>query len=89
MGRSWVASIAFYLALGWLPLVAVIPLVTAVESFTLAMLLIGGVLYTAGVAFFAWKRLPFRRAIWHGFVLAAACFQYAAVISVVAGDPSG
>jgi len=87
--RSWVASIAFYLALGWLPLVAVIPLITAVEPVTLVMLLVGGVLYTIGVAFFAWKRLPFRRAIWHGFVLVAACFQYAAVASVVGGDSSG
>jgi hemolysin III len=57
--RSWAASIAFYLALGWLPLVAIIPLITAVEAFTLAMLVIGGLLYTVGVAFFAWKRLPF------------------------------
>ena len=84
MGRSWAASIAFYLALGWLPMVALVLLTTAVETFTLAMLLVGGLLYTVGVGFFAWKRPPFRRAIWHGFVLAAACFQYAAVVSVVA-----
>jgi hemolysin III len=47
------------------------------------LLLIGGALYTLGVPFYIWERLPFRRAIWHCFVLAAAAAHYAAVLTGV------
>ena len=47
------------------------------------LLVIGGMLYTIGVPFYAWKQLPFRRAIWHGFVMAAAGVHYAAVLTGV------
>lgn len=43
----------------------------------------GGVFYTAGVVFFAWKSLRFSTAIWHGFVLAASgCFFAAIAVAV-------
>ena len=45
------------------------------------LLLAGGLIYTAGVAFFLWESLPFHYAIWHGFVLAATWLVYAAVIA--------
>jgi hemolysin III len=41
---------------------------------------IGGVLYTVGIGFHVWRALPFHNAIWHGFVLVAASFQYAAIL---------
>jgi YjbE family integral membrane protein len=47
------------------------------------VLAIGGALYTLGVPFYAWERLPFRRAIWHCFVLVAAAVQYAAILTGV------
>jgi hemolysin III len=47
------------------------------------LLLIGGALYTLGVPFYIWERLPFRRAIWHCFVLVAAGVHYAAVLTGV------
>ena len=45
----------------------------------------GGVLYSAGVIFHAWRGLRFQNAIWHGFVLTAALCHYAAVVTSVAG----
>ena len=46
---------------------------------------IGGLLYTAGVPFYASKTMKYAIAIWHGFVVAAsACFFAAIAISVVA-----
>jgi hemolysin III len=57
-----------------------------VEWETLTLIAIGGSLYTIGVLFHVWDRLPFQNAIWHGFVLAAASVHYAAVVnSVLAG----
>jgi hemolysin III len=39
----------------------------------------GGVLYTVGVTFYLWRRLPFHSAIWHAFVLAGAACHYLAI----------
>jgi hemolysin III len=76
-------SIAFYLALGWVGLAAVAPLVPFVQVSTLALLGVGGVLYSAGVVFHLWERLPFQNAIWHAFVLVAAAVHYAAVLEEI------
>jgi len=45
----------------------------------MALIVAGGVVYTLGVAFFLWERLPFNTAIWHGFVLAASVMFFVAV----------
>jgi hemolysin III len=50
---------------------------------TLILLLVGGVIYSAGVVFHLWRGLRFQNAIWHGFVLAAAGCHYAAILLVV------
>ena len=76
-------SIGFYLALGWAGLVAIAPLVPFVQVSTLVLLGAGGLLYTAGVAFHLWERLPFQNAIWHAFVLVAAGVHYAAVLEEI------
>jgi hemolysin III len=47
------------------------------------LLLVGGVLYTVGVVFHLSERLPYRNAIWHGFVLAASACHFAAVLDAV------
>jgi hemolysin III len=82
-------SIAFYLALGWAGLAAVAPLVPFLQTSTLVLLGIGGLLYTAGVAFHLWERLPFQNAIWHAFVLVAAGVHYAAVLEEIVVSHTG
>jgi hemolysin III len=76
-------SIGFYLALGWAGLVAIAPLVPLVHVSTLVLLGAGGLIYTAGVAFHLWERLPFQNALWHACVLAAAGVHYAAVLKEI------
>jgi hemolysin III len=83
-GRYDRLATASYLVLGWLVLVAIEPLVRAVSAAGLALLAAGGVLYSAGVGFHLWRRLPGQNAIWHGFVLAAAACHYAAVMIEIA-----
>lgn len=75
--------IAFYVALGWLVVAALGPMLEGVPLAGLILLAIGGALYTIGIPFYVWERLPFRRAIWHGFVMAAAAVHYAAVLTGV------
>lgn len=76
-------SIVLYLALGWIGLIAVDPFRTALDARTLVLLALGGIVYTAGVAFHLWRRLPYQNAIWHSFVLVAAGIHYVAVIGLI------
>jgi hemolysin III len=83
-GRLETLSIAAYLLLGWTILVAIDRLITAVSLRAFVLLTAGGILYSVGVLFFRWHRLPHQRAIWHGFVLTAAACQYFAILDVLA-----
>jgi hemolysin III len=76
-------STALYLVQGWAVLAAWEPLRSALPGGVLTLLMVGGVLYTIGVVFHLWNRLPYQNAIWHGFVLSAASCHFAAVIGVV------
>jgi hemolysin III len=75
--RFW---IGIYLALSWLVLIAAKPMLAAVPWIALMLLLIGGGLYMLGVTFYVSNRLKFKRAIWHGHVVAAAGAHWAAVL---------
>lgn len=80
-------SIALYIAMGWVAVIAVKPVLATVPLGCLLLLFLGGVAYTAGVIFFAWERLPYNHAVWHVFVLAGSAFQFFAVLLYVL--PSG
>jgi hemolysin III len=82
-GRFDRLSIALYLALGWSGIVAYESVVSSLPSTTLWLIAAGGVLYSAGVIFHAWRRLRFQNAIWHSFVLLAAVCHYSAVVDLV------
>jgi hemolysin III len=73
-------STVIYLLMGWLAVIALKPLLAAVPASGLLWLLAGGLLYTLGVVFYAWKRLPYNHVIWHLFVLAGSTCHYVAVL---------
>jgi hemolysin III len=78
LGRGlWVP---LYLGLGWIAVIALKPLFAGVSLLALTLLAAGGLIYSLGVIVYARPSLKFRRAIWHGFVVAAAATQYAAVL---------
>lgn len=62
-------SLITYLVMGWLALVAVYPLALSLSTGGLVLLAVGGVVYSLGVIFYVWDRVPFNHAIWHLFVL--------------------
>lgn len=78
-------SVALYVLMGWLAIVAIKPLMQALSTFELAWLLAGGLCYTGGVAFYVWKSRPYTHAIWHVFVLAGVACHFVAVLSVISG----
>jgi hemolysin III len=75
--RFWVG---LYLALGWLVLVAIKPMIEGLSWVALLLLAIGGLVYSTGTIFYLMRRLKFRRAIWHGHVIGGAGLHYAAVL---------
>ena len=82
-GRLVRTSYVLYLAQGWAIIAAFGPFVAAVSGRVLALLVIGGVLYTLGVIFHLWERLPYHNAIWHVFVLVASACHFAAIVDAV------
>jgi hemolysin III len=82
--RYPILSTGGYVLMGWLALIALKPLLQAVPTIGLIWLLAGGLMYTLGVAFYAWKRIPYNHVIWHLFVMAgSACHYFAVVYSVI------
>lgn len=81
-------SVLLYLGMGWLVLIAIKPMVTSIPGPGLALLLAGGLCYTLGVIFYAWKRLPYGHAVWHLFVLAGSICHFFAVLLYVIPRPS-
>ena len=77
--RLDVASVPLYLALGWAGVWVWADMTETISPPALALLGAGGVLYTVGVAFHLWRRLPFHNAIWHLHVLLASALMFTAV----------
>lgn len=79
-----VLSIVIYAVMGWIVLVAVKPLLAALGAAGFAWLLAGGVLYTVGIAFFAFdSRVRHFHGIWHLFVMAGSLMHFVAILLYV------
>ncbi len=76
-------QIALYIAMGWIGLVAIGPLVAALPTAGLWLLFGGGAVYTFGVVFYRMRRLRYHHALWHLFVLGGRVLQYFAVLRYV------
>jgi hemolysin III len=72
-------SLLMYLGMGWLGIVAIRPLWLGVPLSGLVWLLLGGVAYTVGAAFFTAERLGYGHFVWHVFVLAGTSCHFIAV----------
>ena len=74
-------SLALYLGMGWMALVAIRPLVAHVGTGGLEWRLAGGAAYTAGAAFYAYDtRIRYGHFIWHLFVAAGSVCHFVAVL---------
>lgn len=72
-----------YVLMGWLILIAVVPLSHALQVGGLVLLVLGGVVYTSGLAFYAWRRLPYNHLVWHLFVLTGSVLHFFAILLYV------
>jgi len=84
LSHPWLST-GLYLLMGWLVLIAAVPLVERVPLPGVALLAAGGLAYTVGVAFFVLdSRLRYAHAVWHGFVVAGTGFHFFAVLGYAA-----
>lgn len=82
--RFKVFSVLTYLAMGWMVVATIVPLLNALPVMAIVWMAIGGLCYTLGVVFYVWKRLKFAHAIWHLFVLAGSISHFFGILFFVA-----
>ena len=86
-GRFPRLSTALYVAMGWLVVVAIKPMLASIDVWTLGWLLAGGVFYTLGTYFYHRESIPYAHAIWHLFVIAGSVCHFVAVAAQVVKAP--
>ena len=79
-----ILSVVLYLLMGWVALVALIPLVHALGRAGFAWVAAGGLFYTVGIIFYALDtRVTHAHGVWHLFVLAGSAAHYVAILKYV------
>ena len=76
-------SLALYIGMGWLIIIAIKPLLHTIPTGGLMLLVSGGFCYTLGILFYIWKSLAGNHAIWHLFVLGGSTLHFFAVFFYV------
>ena len=80
-----VISLAIYLAMGWIAVIAVVPLIHALSWEGFAWVATGGAIYTAGIVFYLYdERFTHWHGIWHLFVIAGSAVHFAAIMRFIA-----
>ena len=73
-------SMALYVIMGWLAVVAVKPIVMLIPVPGILLIFAGGIAYTGGLGFFAAERIRYNHFIWHLFVIAGTTCHFFAVL---------
>ncbi|MCB0599439.1 MAG: hemolysin III family protein [Lewinellaceae bacterium] len=76
-------SVTFYLAMGWLGMITIPQASGLMPQATLIGILLGGLSYTIGVVFYAWRKLTYHHAIWHLFVIGGSLGHFWAIWELV------
>ena len=83
IGRFEVLATIMYVFMGWMGVIAFRQLLVNVPPTGVTMLFAGGIVYTIGVLFYAWEKLPYNHAIWHLFVLGGSICHFFAVTTLI------
>lgn len=77
-------SMVFYCIMGWLILIAIVPLYNILSPASFYLLLAGGIAYTAGIIFYAYgKKVRYFHSIWHLFDIAGTVLQFTSLLLVL------
>jgi hemolysin III len=79
-----VLAVVIYVVMGWMAVVAFVPLVDALGAAGFAWVAAGGLFYTIGIAFYALdRRFARAHALWHLFVIGGSATHYFAILCYV------
>ncbi|HEX6930333.1 MAG TPA: hemolysin III family protein [Gammaproteobacteria bacterium] len=78
-------STVAYLLMGWVGLVAIVPLYEELPQVSFTFVLVGGIAYSIGTVFYRWEGLPHNHGIWHVFCLAGSICHFTAVLYLLDG----
>ncbi|MDE7193195.1 MAG: hemolysin III family protein [Oscillospiraceae bacterium] len=81
-------SVVCYIAMGWVIIFAVKPMIESVTPLSLWFLLIGGLFYTVGIIFYAIKSKKYFHSVWHIFTVAGSVFHYFSILLMILSDRS-
>ncbi len=73
-------GVALYIGMGWLAIIAIKPMIERLPLGMLLWIVAGGLFYTLGVVFYAWKKMSYHHAIWHLFVLGGSTCHFLAIL---------
>ena len=83
--KTRIMSMVIYVLMGWIAVIAVVPLVETLSWRGFAWVAVGGVVYTIGIVFYINdQRFKHWHGIWHLFVLAGSILHYFAILLYVA-----
>ena len=83
LGRFEVMATIMYILMGWMGVIAFRQMLVNIPPLGVTMLFAGGIVYTLGVIFYAWEKLPYNHAIWHLFVLGGSICHFFAMVTLV------
>ena len=79
-----IIPVIIYILMGWLVVIALDPLLENLPEAGFKWLAFGGVLYTAGIVFYALSdRFTYAHGIWHLFVLGGSVCHYVSILFYV------
>lgn len=78
-------SVVCYIAMGWVIIFAVKPMIDGVAPLALWFLLTGGLFYTVGIIFYAIKSKKYFHSVWHIFTVAGSVFHYFSILIMILG----
>ncbi len=82
---GWIST-GIYLLMGWLIIIAAVPLAKSLSRHGLYWLFSGGLFYSVGAVIYSLERIRFHHALWHLFVVAGStCHVFAVLFHVVPG----
>lgn len=84
-GRYRYLSTLAYVIMGWVVIIAIVPVARALGGLGTMWLAVGGGLYTLGTLFYLWRGLPYHHPIWHLFVLSGTICHFFCILWYVVG----